>query len=81
MAPRSYAFTLIELLLVVAIIAVLAGVVILALNPAELLRQSRDARHGLARVRAPGRRFVRRHQAIQRPHAMAHSAAETARLT
>ena len=37
------AFTLIELLIVIAIVAVLATVVILALNPAELLKQSRDA--------------------------------------
>lgn len=37
------AFTLIELLIVIAIIAVLATVVILSLNPAELLRQSRDS--------------------------------------
>ena len=36
-------FTLIELLVVIAIIAVLSVVVILALNPAELLRQSRDS--------------------------------------
>ncbi len=40
--PRC-AFTLIELLIVIAIIAILAVVVLLALNPAELLRQSRDA--------------------------------------
>src|ERR1039458_6626450 len=40
--PRS-AFTLIELLVVIAIIAILSVVVILTLNPAELLRQSRDA--------------------------------------
>ncbi|HEX4104136.1 MAG TPA: type II secretion system protein [Candidatus Paceibacterota bacterium] len=37
------AFTLIELLIVIAIIAVLATVVVLSLNPAELLRQSRDS--------------------------------------
>jgi prepilin-type N-terminal cleavage/methylation domain-containing protein len=36
-------FTLIELLVVIAIIAVLSVVVILTLNPAELLRQSRDS--------------------------------------
>ena len=34
------AFTLIELLVVIAIIAVLSVVVILSLNPAELLRQA-----------------------------------------
>ncbi len=37
------AFTLIELLIVIAIIAVLSIVVILALNPAALLQQSRDS--------------------------------------
>ncbi len=36
-------FTLIELLIVIAIIAILAVAVILTLNPAELLRQSRDS--------------------------------------
>jgi len=36
-------FTLIELLIVIAVIAVLATVVILVLNPAQLLAQSRDA--------------------------------------
>jgi prepilin-type N-terminal cleavage/methylation domain-containing protein len=36
-------FTLIELLVVISIIAILAVVVVLTLNPAELLRQSRDA--------------------------------------
>ncbi len=36
-------FTLIELLIVIAILAVLAAGVILVLNPAELLKQSRDA--------------------------------------
>lgn len=41
--PNSNGFTLIELLLVIAIIAVLSVAVILTLNPAEILRQSRDA--------------------------------------
>jgi prepilin-type N-terminal cleavage/methylation domain-containing protein len=41
-SPRR-GFTLIELLVVIAIIAILSVVVILTLNPAELLRQSRDA--------------------------------------
>ena len=36
-------FTLIELLVVIAIVAVLSVVVILTLNPAELLRQARDS--------------------------------------
>ncbi len=36
-------FTLIELLIVIAIIAILSVVVILALNPAELLKQARDS--------------------------------------
>ena len=36
-------FTLIELLIVIAIIAILSVVVILTLNPAELLRESRDS--------------------------------------
>jgi prepilin-type N-terminal cleavage/methylation domain-containing protein len=35
-------FTLIELLIVIAIIAILSVVVVLALNPAEMLRESRD---------------------------------------
>ena len=37
------AFTLVELLIVVAVIAVLSVIVILILNPAELLKQSRDS--------------------------------------
>lgn len=36
-------FTLIELLIVIGIIAVLSVVVVLTLNPAELLRQARDS--------------------------------------
>ncbi|MDE2144982.1 MAG: prepilin-type N-terminal cleavage/methylation domain-containing protein, partial [Patescibacteria group bacterium] len=37
-------FTLIELLIVIAIIGILAAVVVLVLNPAQLLSQSRDSR-------------------------------------
>ncbi len=37
-------FTLLELLIVIAILAILATVVILVLNPAEYLKQTRDAR-------------------------------------
>jgi prepilin-type N-terminal cleavage/methylation domain-containing protein len=36
-------FTLIELLIVIAIVSILAVVVVLVLNPSELLRQSRDS--------------------------------------
>jgi prepilin-type N-terminal cleavage/methylation domain-containing protein len=36
-------FTLIELLVVIAIIAILSVVVVLALNPAEMLRRARDS--------------------------------------
>lgn len=36
-------FTLIELLVVIAIVAILSVVVIVTLNPAELLKQSRDS--------------------------------------
>lgn len=42
--PRRLAgFTLIELLIVIAIVAILSVVVILALNPAELLKQAKDS--------------------------------------
>ena len=37
-------FTLIELLIVIGILAVLAGIIVVALNPAELLRQARDSK-------------------------------------
>lgn len=37
-------FTLVELLIVVAIITLLATIALIALNPAEVLRKSRDAR-------------------------------------
>ncbi len=40
---KSKGFTLIELLVVIAIIAILAAVVVLTLNPIELLRQGRDS--------------------------------------
>ncbi len=40
---KRRAFTLIELLIVIAIVAVLAVTVILTLNPSELLRQARDS--------------------------------------
>jgi len=38
-----WGFTLVELLVVIAIVAVLSMLVILTLNPAELLKQSRDS--------------------------------------
>jgi prepilin-type N-terminal cleavage/methylation domain-containing protein len=42
-SAKRKAFTLIELLVVIAIIAILSVVVILTLNPAQLLAQSRDS--------------------------------------
>lgn len=41
--PIQKGFTLIELLIVIGIIAILGTVVVLTLNPAELLKQARDS--------------------------------------
>lgn len=40
---RSAGFTLVELLVVIAIIAILATVVVLIINPLELIKRSRDS--------------------------------------
>lgn len=43
MRESAQGFTLVELLVVIAIIAILAAVVILIINPLELIHRSRDA--------------------------------------
>ena len=41
---KEKGFTLVELIVVIAIVAVLAGVLVIAINPAALLMKGRDSR-------------------------------------
>jgi len=41
--PTVYSFTLVELIIVIAILAILAGVVIFAIQPGRILDQSKDS--------------------------------------
>jgi len=41
---QKKSFTLVELMIVIAILAILSAIVIFALNPAEMFRKNRDAR-------------------------------------
>ncbi len=43
MRSNNKGFTLVELLVVIAIIGILAGVVLIAINPAQLLMKARDS--------------------------------------
>jgi len=43
MRNNKKGFTLVELMIVIAILAILAAIVIFALNPAELFRRARDS--------------------------------------
>ena len=40
---KNKGFTLVELMIVIAILAILAAIVIFALNPAELFKRARDS--------------------------------------